>query len=41
MHAAVEAELVFGVDRDALRQLDLALVQVLAGDLRQGVDLLF
>ena len=41
VHATVEAEFLLGVHRDHFRQLDLALVQVLAGDLRQGVDLLF
>ena len=41
VHTAVEAELVLGIDRDHFRQLDLAFVQVLAGDLRQRVDLLF
>ncbi|RMO59452.1 hypothetical protein ALQ29_05598 [Pseudomonas marginalis pv. marginalis] len=41
VHTTVEAEFFLGVDRDHFRQLDLAFVQVLAGDLRQGVDLLF
>ncbi|MNF89182.1 hypothetical protein D3C84_716960 [compost metagenome] len=41
MHAPVQAELVPGIDRYHLRELDLALVQILAGDLRQRIDLLF
>ncbi len=39
MHAALHAPLPFGILRDHLRQLDLGRMQVLAGDLRQGVDL--
>ncbi len=41
MHAAIQTELLFRVDRDGLGQLDARLVQVLAGHLRQQVDLVF
>ncbi len=39
MHATLQAELLLRVDGNRLGQLDAGLMQILAGDLRQHVDL--
>ena len=39
MHPALDAVFFFDIGANRFRQLDLFLVQVLAGKLRQGVDL--